>query len=273
MDEITIDGKTYLSSKRAAAITGYAKDYVGQLCREGRVEARLVGRSWYVYEPSIREHRFGNEASDKGIEEAKAGEAVEESSELPSVYADWQPVYQPESAPSLPIREAGPEAVLKSENAAPLPASGPQVTPLEDLEESWKSWFSSSAAEEKPQEDEESVLEPQKEPQGPRYSPREEVSREEMVEIARIKEEAPIAPVPAYEAPLSRRQPREFRPSKARRAPRRRSYAIEKAILGGVMVLSAAVALIGAGFAENITGSFAQQIPAVEFIQGVTHIK
>lgn len=38
MDELIIGEKTYLSSKRAAKITGYAKDYVGQLCREGRVE-------------------------------------------------------------------------------------------------------------------------------------------------------------------------------------------------------------------------------------------
>ncbi len=42
MNELTLDGKTYVSSRRAAEITGYAKDYVGQLCREGHVEARLV---------------------------------------------------------------------------------------------------------------------------------------------------------------------------------------------------------------------------------------
>ncbi len=63
MDELTLEGKKYLSSKRAAKITGYAKDYIGQLCREGRVTARLVGRGWYVLEDSIREHRFGNDDS------------------------------------------------------------------------------------------------------------------------------------------------------------------------------------------------------------------
>ena len=50
--------RQYVSSKRAAKITGYAKDYVGQLCREGRVSARLVGRNWYVLESSIREAPF-----------------------------------------------------------------------------------------------------------------------------------------------------------------------------------------------------------------------
>ena len=60
MDEIIIEEKKYISSKRAAKITGYAKDYIGQLCREGRVPARLVGRNWYVLETAIQDHRFGN---------------------------------------------------------------------------------------------------------------------------------------------------------------------------------------------------------------------
>jgi len=59
MDELLIEDKKYVSSKRAAQMTGYAKDYVGQLCREGRVAARLVGRSWYVLESAIKDHRFG----------------------------------------------------------------------------------------------------------------------------------------------------------------------------------------------------------------------
>src|SRR3989344_3577258 len=64
MDEILIGEKKYVSSKQAAKMTGYAKDYVGQLCREGRVPARLVGRSWYVLESAIQDHRFGGDAVD-----------------------------------------------------------------------------------------------------------------------------------------------------------------------------------------------------------------
>ncbi len=61
MDELQIDDKKYVSSKRAAELTGYAKDYVGQLCREGKIEARLVGRSWYILESAIQDHRFGQQ--------------------------------------------------------------------------------------------------------------------------------------------------------------------------------------------------------------------
>lgn len=64
MDEILIEEKKYISSKQAAKITGYAKDYIGQLCREGRVPARLVGRAWYVLESALQDHRFGVEGNE-----------------------------------------------------------------------------------------------------------------------------------------------------------------------------------------------------------------
>ena len=64
MNELIIQGKKYISSKHAAELTGYAKDYIGQLCREGYVEATMVGRSWYVLETSIMAHRFGKDDGD-----------------------------------------------------------------------------------------------------------------------------------------------------------------------------------------------------------------
>lgn len=57
MDELIISGKKYISSKRAAEITGYAKDYVGQLARGGKIEATQVGRAWYVLEDSVLSHK------------------------------------------------------------------------------------------------------------------------------------------------------------------------------------------------------------------------
>jgi len=56
MEEIEIQGRKFISSKRAATITGYAKDYVGQLAREEKVPATRVGRAWYVDESAIRSH-------------------------------------------------------------------------------------------------------------------------------------------------------------------------------------------------------------------------
>lgn len=57
MDELVVDGERYISSKRAARLSGYAKDYIGQLCRAGKIDAKMVGRSWYIKESALKEHR------------------------------------------------------------------------------------------------------------------------------------------------------------------------------------------------------------------------
>lgn len=56
MDELELQGKKYISSKRASELTGYAKDYIGQLARGNKVPATRVGRAWYVEEEAILAH-------------------------------------------------------------------------------------------------------------------------------------------------------------------------------------------------------------------------
>ncbi|NQV93116.1 hypothetical protein HQ403_01305 [Candidatus Kaiserbacteria bacterium] len=52
-NKITLNGVNYISSKRAAKIMGYTQDYIGQLCRGGKIEARQVGRGWYIPESVV----------------------------------------------------------------------------------------------------------------------------------------------------------------------------------------------------------------------------
>lgn len=115
MDEILIEEKRYISSKRAAKITGYAKDYVGQLCREGRVPARLVGRGWYVLESAIADHRFGNQEIET-------------------------------SAPESPKYEASPVEILPPISRSDEIDEEVVTTPIEDgdgsdISDSWREWF------------------------------------------------------------------------------------------------------------------------------------
>lgn len=114
MDEILIEEKRYISSKRAAKITGYAKDYIGQLCREGRVPARLVGRNWYVLETAIQDHRFGNQ---------EIGTSVQES-----------PKYEASPVEILPPIDRRQEQ--KEEIITPV-KEGEEV----DISDSWREWF------------------------------------------------------------------------------------------------------------------------------------
>src|SRR3989344_1440036 len=50
---LDINGKKYIPSSEAAKITGYAPDYIGQLCRTEKIDATRVGRNWFVVEESL----------------------------------------------------------------------------------------------------------------------------------------------------------------------------------------------------------------------------
>src|SRR3990167_5285065 len=54
---ILSDGKEYISASRASQKTGYASDYIGQLCRTKKIPGQLVGRTWYVDFESLLEHK------------------------------------------------------------------------------------------------------------------------------------------------------------------------------------------------------------------------
>ncbi|PIT91300.1 hypothetical protein COU17_01170 [Candidatus Kaiserbacteria bacterium CG10_big_fil_rev_8_21_14_0_10_49_17] len=57
MDKIEMNGKTYVSARRAAEEMEYAQDYIGQLCRGGKVACERVGRGWFVDLDELKEHR------------------------------------------------------------------------------------------------------------------------------------------------------------------------------------------------------------------------
>jgi len=125
MDEILIGEKKYVSSKQAAKVTGYAKDYIGQLCREGRVPARLVGRSWYVLETAIHDHRFGEEKTEEEIEKAEP----ESSMFSPT----WEsPRYEASSAEVLPSINRLQDIEESEEEVSDV---------SQRLQDSWRDWF------------------------------------------------------------------------------------------------------------------------------------
>ena len=127
MEELTIEDKKYVSSKRAAQMTGYAKDYIGQLCREGRVPARLVGRNWYVLEAAIQDHRFGamepREERPIAATVAEDGKVEKERKDAP-----WYTASSRSPFPPLNRLDAN-EPVQNLENPAQL------------AQDSWKEWF------------------------------------------------------------------------------------------------------------------------------------
>ncbi len=57
MDSLNLDGKVYVKASSIARDLGYTADYVGQLCRAGKVDAHLVGRSWYVSRDDLKSYK------------------------------------------------------------------------------------------------------------------------------------------------------------------------------------------------------------------------
>jgi len=68
MEEISVAGKQYITSKRAAQLSGYAQDYIGQLARGGLIDAHRVGGLWYVSLESLMAYKV--------VPEAKAAPSV-----------------------------------------------------------------------------------------------------------------------------------------------------------------------------------------------------
>lgn len=83
-DEMVIEGKTYISSKRAAQISGYAQDYIGQLARGGAIDGQRVGGLWFVNLDSIQDHQTKSE--EERSRQAQAAAAVSTKNADPDTF-------------------------------------------------------------------------------------------------------------------------------------------------------------------------------------------
>jgi hypothetical protein len=283
MDELTLAGKTYVSSKRAAEITGYAKDYVGQLCREGHVEARMVGRSWYVLESSIREHRFGPTVTSAEGPAKKE----EQAKEFPATWS--RPTYVSEPViPSIPE--------LTKEISAPAPT--PEDSTIADMQSAWKEWFQTRneplleepGAHEARLESPE-VIEEREEGQEQTlaYMPEDE-PEEAPVEVAfsLIPEPPPLPETKEEAVPIRKIAPVRFSPpsdpaavagmakplstgsqSQEQRAPKSGGSLVTRALLVAFCAVAISVGVIGSGFGSSL----ADENPIVRFLGGTSTIQ
>ncbi len=202
MDEIIIEEKKYVSSKQAAKITGYAKDYVGQLCREGRVPARLVGRSWYVLESAIQDHRFGAPE----LSEEASNEPIPVSVETQVISTRYEAVETPVLPSINRLREDVPSMQDQGEDS--------EDSKSQDLRDAWSNWFNELPVEEKSEAATEAP-----EP----IAPAEETSQAMMEEL-----EEPAAPVPEEESTQESVSihilDRTYRPTLETLAPQQEEY-------------------------------------------------
>jgi hypothetical protein len=89
--ELFFENKKYISAKDASALTGYSKDYIGQLSRQNKIDSRKIGKVWYVSEESLLNYK--NLPTESSLDPKK------NSPEIPS---EIPPVSAEDSAPELP---------------------------------------------------------------------------------------------------------------------------------------------------------------------------
>lgn len=82
MEELLLEGKRFKKASVIAREFGYTSDYVGQLCRGGKIDAQLVGRSWYVDVDSLTAHkenryRSNTEKTKQAVKETLAEKTTE----------------------------------------------------------------------------------------------------------------------------------------------------------------------------------------------------
>ncbi|KKU78013.1 MAG: Serine-rich adhesin, platelet-type, partial [Parcubacteria group bacterium GW2011_GWA2_47_64] len=86
--ELIFDNKKFLPSSAASKASGYSSDYIGQLCRSGKLVCRRVGRGWFVEEESLLSYKTLDlnhspskarrlNSSPKGVEEGRSETRVE----------------------------------------------------------------------------------------------------------------------------------------------------------------------------------------------------
>lgn len=65
MQKISFGNIEYIKASAVAKRFKYTQDYVGQLCRSKKVDARLVGRVWYVDPDSVADYRKTKHSTQK----------------------------------------------------------------------------------------------------------------------------------------------------------------------------------------------------------------
>lgn len=85
METIDYNGVTFVKATALAKKHRYTTDYIGQLCRGGKVEAKLVGRAWFVEEKSLMNHKNDRYSTTRSNEITINKSLVSESAHIPVV--------------------------------------------------------------------------------------------------------------------------------------------------------------------------------------------
>lgn len=240
MDRISSNGETYVKANAIARELGYTADYVGQLCRAGKVDAQLVGRSWYVNERSIREHkqnRYRSTATKSKEEIRRAVQTVGSASKPVQQFA-----YESDDTDLLP-RTRERSGVTPMVTASEVPVASEDTRVEEET-------FIPIRKEVAP--------EPELEIKNEEYEPEEIIEEQYEVPLRRVE---PIIPRVEEDARPPIHQPRPLDPAVAR--PATLTIPAKRGVLAPV--LTAVVLLIALAGAIALAAGTERRVVASSF--------
>lgn len=137
--DLFVEKKKFISASRASQETGYAQDYIGQLCRGKRIPARMIGKSWYVDRAALLEHKKKHPRKNRKEEAVKekvfapqtavASNASQEDQIEPRPYLQYEIRYEDDDRPIIPV--------LSRELIKPIEVKEIKVVPEVKKEISW----------------------------------------------------------------------------------------------------------------------------------------
>jgi hypothetical protein len=61
-DEIYFGGVKYISATSAATSSGFTRDYIGRLCRLGKINGKRIGKNWFIDNSSLQSFAVSQES-------------------------------------------------------------------------------------------------------------------------------------------------------------------------------------------------------------------
>lgn len=134
-DTLVIAGKQYISARRASEISKYAKDYIGQMCRSGKLEGKLIGRNWYIDPHALM--ALSNKGRSRASDESTSVEIGHVSERAFALLEETTFAYEPkEYSFESDDRPLVPEFTKSEREMEAYTASTNHLVPVEELEES-----------------------------------------------------------------------------------------------------------------------------------------
>ncbi len=124
---VSFDGRDYVSAQRAAKLTGYNQDYVGQLARTEKILSRQIGNRWFVDREGIVEHKRYNDSLLAAVQAESVGLAKNtpdtkqesgEATELHFNYFEEEVQPTPELTTQEPSEEEVEDSVITEDSSA-----------------------------------------------------------------------------------------------------------------------------------------------------------